>query len=171
MRAAASDAREHLRGKPPSVPRTKRLESKLEKATDVTPTSVSPRGGCGKMVSMVSPDTQWGRGMNTGPQSPGASGLWTLASPSSASCSEAAAAQPGQSPWRAAADQPHCLSRVALSHLWLRSVPGSGGCVGVQATKAPEKQDRGEHPQDQPHPQLFLIRVKNFRGNLRARGS
>lgn len=71
--AAASAAREHLRGKPPSVPRTKRLESKLEKATDVTPTSVSPRGGCGKVRSMRSPDCQWGRGKNTvGPHSPGA---------------------------------------------------------------------------------------------------
>lgn len=79
VRAAASDAREHLRGKPPSVPRTKRLESKLEKATDVTPTSVSPRGGCGKVVSMVSSDSQWaeGRTQVVGPHSPGASCLWT----------------------------------------------------------------------------------------------
>lgn len=50
VRAAASAAREHLRGKPPSVPRMKRLESKLEKATDVTPTSVSPRGGFFSLV-------------------------------------------------------------------------------------------------------------------------
>lgn len=70
VRAAASDAREHLSGKPPSVPRTKRLESKLEKATDVTPTSVSPRGGCGKVVSMVSPDRQGGRRKTTGSGSP-----------------------------------------------------------------------------------------------------
>lgn len=62
VRAAASAAREHLRGKPPSVPRMKRLESKLEKATDVTPTSVSPRGGCGKAAMMTSPGSKWGKG-------------------------------------------------------------------------------------------------------------
>lgn len=49
VRAASSAAREHLSGKPPSVPRTKRLGSKPEKATAVAPTSVSPRGGCGEM--------------------------------------------------------------------------------------------------------------------------
>lgn len=71
VRAAVSAAREHLRGKPPSVPRTKRLESKLEKATDVTPTSVSPRGGCGKVAVTVSPDSQWAKGRTqTGSQSP-----------------------------------------------------------------------------------------------------
>lgn len=48
VRAASSAAREHLSGKPPSVPRTKRLGSKLEKATAVAPTSVSPRCGCGE---------------------------------------------------------------------------------------------------------------------------
>lgn len=71
VRAAVSAAREHLRGKPPSVPRTKRLESKLEKATDVTPTSVSPRGGCGKVAVTVSPDSQRAKGRTpTGSQSP-----------------------------------------------------------------------------------------------------
>lgn len=137
VRAAASAAREHLRGKPPSVPRTKRLESKLEKATDVTPTSVSPRGGCGKVQSMISPDCQ--REKHSGSPQP-------RCSPSSAWCSEVAAAQQGQSLWRAAADQPHCLSRAAPSHLWPHSGPGSGGCAGVQATIAPEKQDRGGIP-------------------------
>lgn len=51
VRAGSSAAREHLSGKPPSVPSTKRLGSKLEKATAVAPTSVSPRGGCGEKNS------------------------------------------------------------------------------------------------------------------------
>ena len=55
VRAASSAAREHLSGKPPSVPRTKRLGSKLEKATAVAPTSVSPRGGCGEMNGRAEP--------------------------------------------------------------------------------------------------------------------
>lgn len=79
VRAAASAAREHLRGKPPSVPRMKRLESKLEKATDVTPTSVSPRGGCGKAAMMTSPGSKWGKGRTqVGSHSPAASGLCLL---------------------------------------------------------------------------------------------
>lgn len=73
VRAAASAAREHLRGKPPSVPRTKRLESKLEKATDVTPTSVSPRGGCGKTAVTINSQRAEGRAQ-TGAHSPLASG-------------------------------------------------------------------------------------------------
>lgn len=89
----------------------------------------------------------------------------TLALPSSAWCSEAAAAQPGQSPWRAAAGQPHCPSRPAPSHLWPHLAPGSGGCAGVRVAIGPEmtKQDAGQKGSAAPSG------VKSSRRNLSQR--
>lgn len=66
--AASSAVREHLSGKPPSVPSTKRLGSKLEKDTAVAPTSVSPREGCGGKQQQG----RAGGSLLGGPKEPGA---------------------------------------------------------------------------------------------------
>ena len=179
VRAASAAAREHLSGKPPSVPSTNRLGSKLEKATAVAPTSVSPRGGCGEENAGQGPV----RPLTVAPGSPGPRAAPWLGVPQPGARPAyllqlgvpgellhgqgEARAEPQPAP-RAPLPEQHLPVRGRAQHLEALAVPGLrepehlDDRVQGQVRKGPRPHKTGCHPP----PLLFFQENRAFRIHL-----